>query len=206
MAGTPRPPSFLSAVSGAAAVRPANFALQPAGGPRAALRHKADPEPPPPPPPPGPSAEEIASIRAEAMRQVTHAVEILRLQAERLAEQARSDALEIGFHVARRVLETELSTSPDALFALIRSALKRAGESRRISVRLHPEDAKLVLAAISSDGLGTSAAAVEVAPDSSLDRGDCMVDTDFGKVDGRLRTRMEELHRAAVAAAEEGAA
>jgi flagellar biosynthesis/type III secretory pathway protein FliH len=135
------------------------------------------------------------------MQQVSHAVEILRLQAERLAEQARSDAIEIGFQVARRVLEAELSTSPQALFALVRSALKRAGESRRVCVRLHPEDAKLIGAA-AAGALGISAASIEVAPDPSLERGDCIVDTDFGKVDGRLRTRLDELHRAATAAAE----
>ena len=33
-----------------------------------------------------------------------------------------------------------------------------------------------------------------------------MVDTDFGRVDGRLRTRFEELYRAAGGALEEGVA
>lgn len=203
MHGTPRTPAFLSGLaSPEAAVRPAPFAAHAAGAvPRPALRNapSASHEPPPPS---GPTPEQLAAIRAEAMQKVAHAVEVMRLQAERLAEQARADALEIGFRVARRVLEAELSTSPDAFFSLVRTALQRAGDSRKISVRVHPQDAKALAPALGAGGLGVAAATVEVVPDASLKPGDCVVDTDFGKVDGRLDTRLDELHRAAVAAAE----
>jgi len=192
-------------------------AIPPVHEPRAAVfGHAGAPRPPRPPawqprrnepePPPGPTPEQLAELRAEALQRVTHAVEVLRLQSDRLAEQARNDALEIGFLVARRILEAELTTGPEALFALVRGALKRAGDSRRIVVRVHPEDAALVSGPAAAGELGVSAAAIEVAGDPALERGDVVVDTDFGKVDGRLRTRLDELHRAAASAMEEGAA
>ncbi len=206
--GTPRTPAFLSGLeSPEVAVRPAPFAAQAPGAakPRPALTHRhAAAHAAEPPPPQGPTPEQLAAFRAEALQKVAHAVEILRLQAERLAEQARADALEIGFFVARRVLQAELSTSPDALFALVRSALQRAGDSRKIVVRAHPQDAQSLSPVLKKGELGVAAASVEVLPDPSLSPGDCVVDTDFGKIDGRLDTRLDELHRAAVAAAEEG--
>ena len=52
--------------------------------------------------------------------------------------------------------------------------------------------------------LGVSAATIELVADPALAPGDCVVDTEFGKIDGRLDTRLEELHRAVQAAAEEG--
>ena len=204
MTGTPRPPSFLASLSpGDAALRPAPFAASAPGAAR--------PRPLPaisrdPPPPTRPTPEELAAARTEAMQKVAHAVEVLRLQAERLAEQARADALEIGFRVARRVLEAELSTSPDAFFALVRSALKRTGESRTISVRVSPQDARTLAPALGNGALGVASASVVVVPDASLAPGDCLVETDFGKIDGRLDTRLSELHRAAESAAEEGIA
>jgi flagellar assembly protein FliH len=154
----------------------------------------------------GPSPEELAALRAEALERVAHAVEVLRLEAGHLAEQARGDALEIGFVVARRILEAELVTGPEPLFALVRSALRRAGESRRVAIRVHPEDAVAVEGAAAGDQLGPASGAIEVRRDPSLERGDVVVETDFGKVDGRLRTRFEELYRAACAALEEGTA
>lgn len=206
MTGTPRTPAFLAGLqSPEAAVRPAPFAVHPAGAgkPRPALAHHHH-QNPEPQPPPGPTPEQLAAFRAEAMQKVAHAVEVLRLSSERLAEQARADVLELGFFVARRILEAELSTSPDALFALVRSALQRAGDSRKISVRVHPQDAQALAPALAKGGLGVSAATVEIVQDGSLSPGDCIVDTDFGKVDGRLDTRLDELRRAAVAASEEG--
>jgi flagellar assembly protein FliH len=88
----------------------------------------------------------------------------------------------------------------------VRSALRRAGESRKVTVRLHPDDARAVEAAVASRDLAAGAASVEVVADAALERGDCFVETDFGTVDGRLETRFGELRRAARAAVEEGVA
>jgi flagellar assembly protein FliH len=184
--GEARPPSFLPAQRGRGAARPSRPGTYPGAS--------------------GPSAEEMEAVRAEALQRVAHGVEVLRLQGERLAEQVRSDALEIGFLVARRILDTELTTSPDALFALVRGAVRKAGDTRHVAIRVHPDDLKLVEGAVASGEAGITAARVEVLGDGSLERGDCVVDTDFGSVDGRLRTRFEELYRAARSALEEGAA
>ena len=207
MTAQARRPGFLAAVSDGADPRTPGFAgahgtrgipsrPAPRAGPGPAARNE----------PAGPTAEEAAALRAEAMEKVAHAVEVLRLQGERLSEQVRSDALEIGFLVARRILEAELSTSPDALFSLVRSAVRKAGESRRVVVRVHPEHLTLVEGAVASGEAGVSAARVEVAADGGLEPGDCVVETDFGTVDGRLRTRLEELFRAARTSLEEGSA
>jgi flagellar assembly protein FliH len=153
--------------------------------------------------PPGP---DLAELRRDAMQKVNAALETLRAQADRLAEQARADAIEIGFQVARKILEIEVRQSPEALFALVRSAIRRAGESRRIAVRVAPEDAALLQSDAGRAALdGVTAARVEFLPDNSLQRGDCVVDTDFGQVDGRLSTRLAEVRRA-VDGASEGAA
>ena len=155
---------------------------------------------------PSQGALDLAAVRREAMEKVAAALETLRAQADHLAEQARSDAIEIGFQVARKVLEAELRQSPEALFALVRSAVRRAGESRRIVVRLTPEDAALLEADAGRAALdGITSARVEFVHDPGLQRGDCMVDADFGQVDGRLATRLTEIRRA-VDAAGEGAA
>jgi flagellar assembly protein FliH len=149
----------------------------------------------------------VAQIRKEAFQRVAGAVEMLHVQAERLAEQARADALEIGFLVARKILETEVRASPEPLFALVKSALRRAGESRRVVIRLSPDDAAALHAR--KDGLtggGLSSALIEIVPTADLEPGDCLVETDFGKIDGRLATRLEEVRRSVKSALEGDAA
>jgi flagellar assembly protein FliH len=198
-------PTFLQALPPVGEARPAAFgATAPARAPaRPPAFHGRRHEPEPPP---GPSPEELAALRAEALARVAPAVQVLRLSAERLAEQARGDALEIGFLVARRILEAELSTGPEALFALVKGALRRAGDSRLVRVRCHPSHLPDLSGPAAAGQLGVTAATVEVVGDPALQPGDVVVDTDFGKVDGRLETRLSELFRASVAALEEGAA
>jgi flagellar assembly protein FliH len=141
--------------------------------------------------------EQIAAVIAE---RIGSAVETLRVTAERLAADARTDALEIGFLIARRVLETELAGSVEPMVALARSAVRRLGESRVIKVKLAPADAQAVSAVLATRGAGALAplasAQIEVVADASLERGDCVVEGELGTVDGRLETRLEELRRA----------
>src|SRR6266849_3465025 len=82
---------------------------------------------PPLPPPilqPGPEfAERLAKAVAD-----------LRRNGERLAEQTTADSLEMALLIARRIIETELTTNPASLTGLIRSAIGRLGESRKIQL------------------------------------------------------------------------
>jgi flagellar assembly protein FliH len=202
-----RRPRFLAQVPLAPTPEPARFA--PAGGRAPVPPAPASGSSPAGEPAPSRLEAERAAVderaRRESLERVAAAVEMLRAQADHLAEQARADAIEIGFQVARKVLEAELRSGPEALFALVRSAVRRAGESRRVAVRLAPEDAALLASDAGRGAVdGVTAARIEWIPDPSLQPGDCLVETDFGQVDGRLGTRLAEIRRAVDAV--EGAA
>jgi flagellar assembly protein FliH len=145
-------------------------------------------------------AEAEQRLHAEVGARLGSAVEMLRTTSERLAGEARSDALEIGFLVAKRILETELTTSPEPLVALVRSTIRRLGEARKMTIRLSAADAEAVNAVLAARGpsavTSVATAQIEVVADGSLERGDCMVEGDVGSVDGRIATRIEELRRA----------
>ncbi|HTP52414.1 MAG TPA: FliH/SctL family protein [Anaeromyxobacteraceae bacterium] len=146
---------------------------------------------------PAPPSPDVEEVRRQAMERVGDAVRALRLEAERLAEQSRADAIEVAFQVASRILESEVKANPESLFALVRSALRKAGDSRRIALRLCPGDAAAMERDFDQLGRGDlSAARVEIVADPTLSQGDCVVDTDFGQVDGRLATRLGEARRA----------
>lgn len=151
-------------------------------------------------------AEKLAAQYAE---RTAAAVQVLRATAERLAAEARTDALEIGFLVARRILDMELSAGPEPLVNLVKSAVKRLGESRKITIHLSPADARAMSAVIEERGAQAVASAsivkVDIVADGSLGRGDCLVEGDLVTVDGRIGARMEELRRALDAASEETA-
>jgi flagellar assembly protein FliH len=142
---------------------------------------------------------EAQKLASQFTERTSTAVELLRATSEKLAAEARTDALEIGFLVARRILEMELSASVEPLVNLVRSAVRRLGESRRIAIHLSPTDALAMSAALESRGPQAVAPAsisrVEILPDASLGRGDCLVEGDLVTVDGRINARLEELRR-----------
>jgi hypothetical protein len=138
---------------------------------------------------------------AETAARVELAVERLRTLGEKLAAEARADALEVALAVARRIVETELTVNLDAQVAFIRTAIRRLGESRSFTLRLNPTQA----ARMESDGrselvASAGAARIEIVPDASLALGDCLVDGDLGSIDGRLSSRFEEIRRTVLAA------
>jgi hypothetical protein len=175
--------------------------------------------PPPPPPPPAPAID---------MSRLDAAVERLRMLSDRLASEARSDALELGLMIARKVVEGELAVNADRLISVVKSAVSRVGESRRIVVHLAPEDADVlnghgqtghagakdsteggaapVAAPSPIERLGRGAAKIEVVADPSLSRGDCVVEGDHLSVDARLDAKFAEIRRALMESAWEESA
>ncbi|MBL8918635.1 MAG: flagellar assembly protein FliH [Myxococcaceae bacterium] len=165
----------------AASPTPVPSPLPGEGSPLAAMM----PLPSAPPPP----------LSLRDTRKLTAAVENLRSEAARLAEQARADALEIGFQIAKRILELEVSARPEPLFALVRSAVRRLGDARHLVIKLHPDDAEVVGSTEGRQKLGLTLMQVDVVADATLEHGDCVVESENAMVDGRLTTRLEELKR-----------
>jgi hypothetical protein len=137
------------------------------------------------------------------------AVDRLRMLSDRLTAEVRADAVEVAIMLARKIVEGEITVNVDRLLSTVRSAVRRLGESRRITVRLCPQDAEAINNATSrnmAELSGGGVALIEVVAEPSFGRGDCVVDGDLGSVDARLDTRLHELRRALLdGAAEEQA-
>lgn len=154
---------------------------------------------PPPPPPAGPDAAEIAA-RLET------GLSALRSVGERLVESMRTETVELALLLARRILDAELAAeNVEALTALVRGVLRKAGESRRVVLRVMPEVAtRLEAAGTAKLTAGLPFAALEIVPDATLTLGDCLVEADFGTVEARLDARLAELRRLVLATIGEG--
>lgn len=169
----------------------------PPPAPSAPMSASFEPLPPAPPPTPAPPPPPVVIDHTPRLQA---AIDTLKLEAQRLAEQARSDALEIGVLIARRIIERELASSLDPLFGLIRSAVRRVGEARQIVVKVSAEDHRRLQ---DSPGSSLSLGTVTLQADDSLGPGDVVVESELHGVDGRLETRLEELRRELRAAMQE---
>lgn len=108
------------------------------------------------------------------------------------AAHAETGLLKLATAIARRILRREISVDPQAVESLVRMALERVRAEDVLRVRVHPEHAALLKAAL--DRL-PGARDIAVQPDAQLDRGGVVLETGRGNLDASIETQLAEIER-----------
>lgn len=117
---------------------------------------------------------QLNAILEAAARPLRSMDELVELELTRLA-----------MTVARQVVAHELRSSPDLVVEAVRQAvLAMPTATGRMRVRLHPEDLALLRS------LELTETDWQLVADGSLDRGDCMLESERSRLDARVETRM----------------
>ena len=136
---------------------------------------------------------EAGGKRAEAMlRRVAQTLEELGGLRKTLMQQSERQMVQLALTLARRVVHREITLDPELIAAMAHVAIKKLGISNPSTIRLHPDDYTVV----ARDGDRWSGSNVSVVPDPSIARGGCMVESDFGNIDGSLDRQFDEMARA----------
>lgn len=145
------------------------------------------------------AAAEAAELRATVQAEVERWQEAAAAQAEAARQQALAGAgdemVALALAVARRILRQELTLRPEAVAAMVAAALARVQGDPAPQLFCAPDDTALLQAAV---GL-----APEVR--SGLTRGDFLIRSREGDIDGRLEAQLAAV-TAALASGEEGEA
>ena len=107
----------------------------------------------------------------------------------------QNTATELAIAIAAKLVRRQLDVRPENAAEMIATALQFSAGSRRVEVRLHPEDLEMLNGDQSlavSSGLAALPEGLLVA-DGTLERGDCLVQTVDGRVDARLDTLLERI-------------
>lgn len=163
--------------------------------------------------------QEAAAIRAAAMedarelreaarregleegRRALAAAEVaLRAEAVQLRAEAGDRLLRLAVTLAERVVGAELRARPEALLALVRKTVAQVAFCRRAVVRLHPEDERRLAEAYPAlSATVAGGAELRLEADPGLAPGDCLVETDGGRVDGSVRVLLASLEETLLA-------
>ncbi|MGD9498214.1 MAG: FliH/SctL family protein [Armatimonadota bacterium] len=143
-----------------------------------------------------PSApSEVGAEASERIRRVVQAMLAGFAQQRReLLHELHPYVVRIAVEVARRIVRRELTTDPGMIARTAEVALEQVTAASRITVRVHPLDAQVLQATISEIiSAPDQAEIIEIVPDGTIDPGGCVVESDRGIVDARLRTQFEEM-------------
>jgi len=144
---------------------------------------------------------EAAGKAAEQARLESAAAALARAASEfaearhRLRRECEQDCVQLSIAIARRVLHRELSVDAEAMLGIVKAAMARL-EGRDVDrIRLHPDDASLVLQYLERTSGGKP---VQVVGDPGLARGACILETARGSLDASVETQLAEIQRGLV--------
>jgi type III secretion system HrpE/YscL family protein len=107
-------------------------------------------------------------------------------------EELEPQAIEVALMAARQIIGREIEVRPEQVAEIVAPLLQRVRRASRVVVRIHPADRPAI------EGLLEKriSATISIEPDAGLARGDCVIDSDIGKLDARIAVRLSALARA----------
>jgi flagellar assembly protein FliH len=142
-------------------------------------------------------AREQAEPALAALAEAVAGIDALRRE---LAEQLEREAVDMALALAEQIVGAAVEVAPERVLDVIRGALRRLGERRRVTALVNPADHALVSEMIGE--LGEEAGGIEhiaVHSDRRIERGGVVVRTEEGEIDAQARTQLARA-RAVVAA------
>jgi flagellar assembly protein FliH len=133
-------------------------------------------------------------VDPEATHAFEQAIELLVAERSRVLEQTASQLGELATIIARRVIAHEISLNPNIVAGLVNEGLAALGAHDRVLVRIGSafREARANL----EQRLADRGAHAEVRLDESLSEFGCLVETELGRVDESIESRISTLLQA----------
>ena len=116
-------------------------------------------------------------------------LENLKKETGSLAPKYEAQMVKVCLLVAGKLLERELTSDGDLISRVLKASLKKAVEGSSIIVHLSPRDRENLdeefLSRLSSPGGNR----IKVRENATVKRGGCLIETEFGLIDGSLESR-----------------
>lgn len=116
-----------------------------------------------------------------------HILEQSRLWQREMVAQSEAQVRSLINEIAEKLFGKGFEVPPEQLWNVVSRALDKARELGKTRIRLHPQD----IAAIQS----LAPANLVFSPDETMTRGGCLIEAEFGTVDGRVETQLTEIKR-----------
>lgn len=135
-------------------------------------------------------AEGRAAVGAavSALSAAVAEVEVLRAG---VAESVERDAVDLALQLAEKVVAGAIAVEPERVADVVRGALRRLAERRRVTVLVHPDDLDAVR--VVAEGFAAELGGIEhcdVQAERRIAPGGAIVRTDEGQIDASVETQL----------------
>ncbi|WP_170287573.1 flagellar assembly protein FliH [Aquibacillus halophilus] len=119
-----------------------------------------------------------------------------------IIEKSEDTVLELALNVASKILHFEL-VETDHFINIVKHVIKETKGQSTVSIYSHPEDYILIDSHKEELINNTSSQTLSIYPDADLERGSCIIETSFGKIDASVDSQLIELSNKLIGFAQE---
>ncbi len=132
--------------------------------------------------------QENVELLKQQAAELVKLLESLNEPFKHLDERVETALVDLVIGIATQLIRREIKTDKGQIVAVVREAVNALPlANQKLILRLHPEDAKLVVKALK---LGEHAAQWQIEEDPLLTRGGCIVETGDSHVDATVENRL----------------
>jgi flagellar assembly protein FliH len=137
---------------------------------------------------------EKQSTMSTARKEAQQIMELAQQEAKTMIIGAERDIVELALAIARKILAREIEENPLVVLPIVKEALEKVRDQDEVNIRVSPDDFELVVQA--KKDLQTTVGrsqALKVTCDETLTIGSCIIETNYGTVDARIESQLENL-------------
>ena len=133
-------------------------------------------------------------FREPVVAALEHALADHAAHAQALAR-AERDIVDITQRAVATLVQAELTLRPEHIRTLVQNMVQEVRAARQITVHVHPADRALLPSVKELAQRAEAQGMIEIIDDLSLSRGDCMLTSTLGDIDGRIETKLAHLQQ-----------
>ncbi len=138
--------------------------------------------------------EEFGRKQFEAMtNRLKRLISTLQDQGSRIAEKYESQIINLCVLIASRVIKHEIETNPEVILSVVKEALSHVVEGTSLILHLNPIDAELIEEKFKDELTGPGKHKININSDPKIERGGCLLETEFGLIDATTKTRLDAI-------------
>lgn len=144
------------------------------------------------------AGEKLALQKTEpVMQALQELLNAVGLDRDNMIRQHEQELIKVAMVIAAQTLKTTIELQPEVVASVVEAALAKVGGAQEITLKLASHDYQLLEALRRKEG-GTPwpPAHVKIAPDETVGRGGCRIETEAGDIDATIETQLRIMKNA----------
>ena len=139
-------------------------------------------------------AKAAADAKADVMAKAAEEIARAKIQAGQILANAEGDIIELACRVAAKIIGRDLERDPATLIEICATATESARAAKAMIMRVNPKDAALLREKKPKlmEQIGRTLE-LAIREDADIERGGCIIQTEFGSIDAQIRTQVDML-------------